>query len=381
MLATHLASLVTLSLTLAAGIEPPANPRVPVAAFAQGGAVQAGDAVQLVLQGNTAFTERRFADALEAFTKASKLLPAEANVHFMVGYSAYMLGQFSASQPSLERALSINPRLTGASTILGLVLYRLGKVADAVNALEAGQKYAPDDKDIADLLAKWRPEANLQKDLYEARGAHFSVLFQGPADDLAARRIVELLEEAYWRIGGVLSTYPAEPVAVLLYTKEQFRTAANVPDWAAGAYDGRIKIPTIGALQNPEALKSLLAHEYTHAVVAQIAGGSVPKWLNEGLSELLESDDARHIDSVLAKSSRRLTQAQLERDFATLPADDVPLAYAQSAFAVRKMIELRGAPAVVSLLQALGRGTRFDQAFQSTIFMRYEEFVSMLSRY
>jgi hypothetical protein len=49
--------------------------------------------------------------------------------------------------------------------------------------------------------------------------------------------------------------------------------------------------------------------------------------------------------------------------------------------AVRKMIELRGAPAVVSLLQSLGRGNRFDQAFQATIFMRYEDFVSMLARY
>src|SRR5678816_1418118 len=104
-MAAHLASLVTLSLALTASVAPhviPSLRETRISAFAQGGAVQSGDAVQLVLQGNTAFGERRFADALDAYTKASRILPQEANVHFMMGYSAYMLGQFSAAQAPLE---------------------------------------------------------------------------------------------------------------------------------------------------------------------------------------------------------------------------------------------------------------------------------------
>jgi hypothetical protein len=146
-------------------------------------------------------------------------------------------------------------------------------------------------------------------------------------------------------------------------------------------FDGRIKIPTVGALQNPADLKSTLAHEFTHAVVTQLAGNAAPNWLNEGLAELLESDDFTRIERVLAASPRRLPHAQLDRDFASFSAGDAVLAYAQSALAVRKLMDLRGAPAVVGLLQALGRGTRFDQAFQSAMAMRYEDFVSMLARY
>jgi hypothetical protein len=179
----------------------------------------------------------------------------------------------------------------------------------------------------------------------------------------------------------VLQSYPTEPVSVILYTKEQFRVAANAPDWAVAVYDGRIKIPTVGALDNPAELKRTLAHEFTHAVVAQLAGGAAPKWLNEGLAELLEADDFSRVEGVLARSTRRLPLTQLERDFGALPPDDVPLAYAQSALAVRKMFDLRGAQAVVALLQGLGRGVRFDRAFETTIFMRYDDFVSMLARY
>jgi hypothetical protein len=44
------------------------------------------------------------------------------------------------------------------------------------------------------------------------------------------------------------------------------------------------------------------------------------------------------------------------------------------------MIELRGAPAVVQLLQDLARGGEFAAAFQQRISMRYEDFQLMVAR-
>ena len=337
--------------------------------------------VQLASTGNAALAEQRYADALAAFTEAARLMPRDATLHFLAGYSALMLGQLGQAQAPLTRALELNPKLTDASTALSLVLYRQGKVGEAVRVLEVGLKHAPDDRDLKDLLAKWRPELNLQSGMYETRGAHFSVLFQGPADDLTARRIVELLEDAYWRIGQALSTYPSETISVVLYTQEQFNTTGGAPDWAGALYDGRIKIPTKGALQRPDELKSSLAHEFTHAVVAQLTGTAAPVWLNEGLAEVMESDDFSRVERVLSQYPRRVPHSRLERHFDGLSNDDLALAYAQSAMAVKKMIELRGVPGVVTLLQALGRGVRFDAAFQQNIAMRYEDFLAMIARY
>lgn len=335
----------------------------------------------LVARGEAAVKERRFADALAAYTEAARLQPSEPMLHLLVGYCSLQLGLLTDARPAFERALALNPALSDASTGLGVTLYRQGKVPEAVRVLESGLKHDPKHRDLSDLLAKWRPEVTLQSGMYEARGAHFSVLFQGPADELAARRIVELLEEAYWRVGRELSTYPAEPIPVVLYTQEQFYGEGANPDWTVAVYDGRIKIPTKGALQQPAELKSTLAHEFTHAIVSQLGGSAAPVWLNEGLAEVMESADFSRVETVLARSARRLPHSRLERSFDGLPREDIALAYAQSAMAVKKMIELRGAPAVVSLLQALGRGMRFDAAFQQSIAMRYEDFVAMLARY
>jgi tetratricopeptide (TPR) repeat protein len=338
-------------------------------------------ASRLAAEGSAALKEKRFAEALAAFSEAARLAPDEAMIHYLVGYTSYLMGQLNDARQPLERALVLDPKLTGASTVLGLVLHRQGRVADAVKVVEAAAVLAPGDRDIRDLLAKWRPDAELQSRFYEARGAHFSVLFQGPSDDLTARRIVEILEEAYWRIGRTLTTYPVESIPVVLYTEEQFRSTGGAPEWAVGVYDGRIKIPTVGALQQPEALRRTLAHEFTHAVVAQIAGNAAPVWLNEGLAELLNSDDFSATEQQLARTPRRLPHARLERSFDGLPREDIPLAYAQSAVAVKRIFELRGAPAVVSLLRALAGGATFATAFQQSIFMRYDEFVATLARY
>jgi tetratricopeptide (TPR) repeat protein len=334
---------------------------------------------QFARDGQAALQEKRYADALSAFAAASRLAPRDAMLHFLTGYSAYMLGQLTEARRPLEQALDLNPQMTDASTVLGLVLYRQGRVAEAVQTLESGLKFAPTDKDLLDLLARWRPELSAQG-RYEARATHFSVLFQGPSDDLTARRIVEFLEETYLRIGRLLNTYPTETIPVVLYTQQQFR-GSLAPDWATAYYDGRIKIPTDGALTDPALLKSALAHEFTHALVAQLGASAAPRWLNEGLAELLESDDFTRVERVLARYPRRFRLSELEPPLNRLNADDASLAYAQSAFAVRKMVDLRGISAVVSLLQAIARGVPFATAFQQSISMRYEDFSSMVERY
>jgi tetratricopeptide (TPR) repeat protein len=353
----------------------------PPAAYAAQGR-ESQNPVTLANDGAAALEDRRYGDALDAFTRASALLPKDPSLRMGAGVAAFMLGRLADARTWFEGALAVNPRYTAASSYLGEVFYREGSVSDAIAVYEAALKFASGD-DRAELekrLAEWRKDSALHDRFYQARGAHFAVLFEGPADETLARRVVEILESAYWRIGNALNTYPAQPVTVVLYTREQFRDVTQTPDWVAGMYDGRIRIPVRGALDHPIDLERILTHEYVHAVVASIGGRAAPAWLNEGLAEYFEADGLEAADRQLAADTTRVSWDRLERGFSGLSSADASAAYAQSAVAVRKMIDLRGAPAVVSLVQALGRGAAFEAAFQGAIFLRFDEFTAMMMR-
>ena len=350
---------------------------VPAALFAQR---PARDVETLANQAVAALEEKRFGDALEAFSEAAKLAPRDASLAFGVGIAAFMLGQNDDAEAWFVRSLQLDPAFLGSSMWLGELQYREGRIKEAIATYEAALKRTPDARELETRLAGWRKETALQDRFYESRGAHFSVLFEGPADEALARRIVERLEAAYWRVGSALTAYPVKPISVVLYTTEQFRDITRLPEWTAAAYDGRIRVPVRGALEQSDRLDRVLAHEFVHAVVAMLGGRNVPVWLNEGLATVFEPGGIETAERVLERTSARPPLQNLHDSFFGLSGADAAVAYSFSAVAVQRMIELRGAPAVVQLLQDLSRGARFVDAFQQRISMRYEDFQLMVAR-
>jgi tetratricopeptide (TPR) repeat protein len=343
-------------------------------------AQSARDPIALAKEGATALDERRFGDALESFTAASAILPRDPSLCLGAGMAAFMLGRSADAQAWLEKALTLNPRYRSASEWLGELHYRAGRLKEAIDVYEGALTYAPGDKDLESRLGDWRREADKHNRSYEARGAHFAVRFEGPGDELLARKVVELLEQQYWRIGQTLTAYPSEPITVVLYTQQEFRDITRMPSWTAAAYDGRIHLPMRGALEQTEDLDRILGHEFVHAVVVMLGGRNVPTWVNEGLATILERGGREDAERVLAATRARPALQQLHRSFSGLSADDAAVAYALSAHAVRRMMDLRSAAAVVTLLQDLGRGASFTTAFHQHIGVRYEDFQTMIAR-
>ena len=319
-------------------------------------------------------------EAREAFSAAAEAQPRNASAWFGAGIAAYMLGQNSEAEAALTRALQVQSNLTEATVLLGDLQYRSGRIADALATYEAGLKHAPHEPRLTRNIAAWTAELKTESRFIESRGAHFRVLFEGPADQSLARRVVDMLETAYWRVGGVLTVYPAEPVDVVLYTQQQFRDVTRSPSWAAGAYDGRIRIPVRGAADQAADLERVLTHEFVHALVASLAGRSVPVWINEGLATTFEPGGLEEATRVLAASSARLRLSDLHRSFAGLSALQARIAYAQSTVAVRKILELRGAAALVVLLRDLAAGVPFDAAFHQRVAMPYPDFQQLIAQ-
>ena len=321
-----------------------------------------------------ALNASRTQEAAAAFEEALKSEPREPTLLLGAGLAAHLLGQADNARRYLVDALRYDPALTPASLLLGEILYRSDDLTGAIQVYEEAATHAPREPRLAAKLEAWRKEAALHDRFARKLTDHFTVLFEGPAEaDLAAKSL-EILEAAYWRIGSALYTYPADVITVVLYTREQFRDVTRAPDWAGGAYDGRIRVPVLGALKDPKEFERVLAHEFTHALVKSVAPRGVPQWLNEGLAMNLEGRDLSPQLERVRNAEARHSLSALEGSFSGMNTRDAALAYAQSAAAVKRLLDEAGPPAIVGILTELARGTPFAEAFERHTNVAYAEF-------
>jgi hypothetical protein len=325
-----------------------------------------------------AIRDGRHQEAAEAFALAIDAEPRDPSLHLGAGLAAFLLGRTTAARQSLERALDMAPSFTAASLLLGDILFQGSDIDGAIRVYEDARQYAPEDRTLQGRLQTLQRERELHRGYYQAQGAHFTVLFEGPADEALASRAIEVLENAYWSVGTALAVYPERVITVVLYTQEQFRDITRSPQWAAAAYDGRIRVPVRGVRADSGELERVLTHEFTHALVQTIAPRGVPTWLNEGLAVMFEPNGDAWARAELSGSPDRLPLATLGGSFAGLSGAQARLAYAQSAATARALVDHGGAAAVVAMLHDIAGGAAFPAAFERHMFMPFDSFVATL---
>jgi tetratricopeptide (TPR) repeat protein len=311
--------------------------------------------------------------AANAFREALTSDPRNPRLHLGVATAAYALRRDVEARAALELALALNPKLYEARALLGRVLYRSGDLNGAIVAFEALEREGVLSTSLTDTLNRWRREAELRDRMSMAFGSGFTVAFEGPEDEALAQQALASVERAAARISAVMSHYPTTSIAVVLYTNAQFRDITRSPSWAGGAFDGTIRIPMRGALANVAELDRVLAHEYTHALVHDLAKSGVPAWLNEGLAAALEREEPQQRKSTdLAAGSVPLRS--LQTSFGRLTGAEAERAYAAGAFAVQRLMEEAGGMAITNLLRDIGDGVAFDAAFVHRMQRTFSDF-------
>jgi tetratricopeptide (TPR) repeat protein len=325
-----------------------------------------------------ALAKGQAAQAAAAFHEALTGDPKNARLHLGAGIAAVMLRRDPEARGEFETALSLDPKLSEARAQLGLVQYRLGDPLSAIRTYEQLAIEVPGNADVAATLARWKRELELHDRMRDTVGSHFTVSFEGPAEAALADEALQSLDRAYWRIGQELGTYPNEPIHVVLYTTEQFKDITRSPSWAAGAYDGTIRVPMRGALDEPKELDRVLAHEFTHALIRTLAARNVPTWLNEGIAAALESNDLDWANKFEAQT-RQIPLRALQSGFGRFTGTQATLAYAASARAARRLLDEAGGFAVANLLRDLGEGIAFDEAFAHRVQRSFADFEAELA--
>jgi tetratricopeptide (TPR) repeat protein len=253
---------------------------------------------------------------------------------------------------------------------LGRAHYDSGNLQTAVESWEKALELDRERKDIAELAAKGRKELAVEGSMGKEFSSRFVVSYdEGDRSDLADK-VLDHLETAYNRVGADFSHFPTARIPVLIYTRKDYRTLTNSPDWSGGLYDGKIRLPIGGTTELNAILKATLYHEYTHVVIQDITNGHTPTWLNEGLAELQGRREFAHplIDLELAVKNRSvLPLSSIQKGFGKLSAKDAALAYQQSYSMAKYLVSTYGWHKAKDILMLLGSGKAASTAFAEAL--------------
>lgn len=299
--------------------------------------------------------------AAAIFRDALDRAPYNALLHYGSAQASIMLGRTDAAISSLKRAVEHNPKFVQAFVLLAEVSYAAADLDLAVKSLERAAALAPRNRDLADVLARWKKESDLHRGFQSTAAGRFNVLFEGAAQQAIGERVSTILERAYWSIGKQLDIYPGATLDVILYSNKQFHDITRAPAWAGGGYDGRIRMPIGGLSKAMPELERILVHEYVHAAVSHAATTGVPGWLHEGLASYLEPGDKTWVSRALKASPERVPLEDLTDSFSGFDAATASIAYAESHVAAGVLVE-KLQPYVGAFLQLLGNGHTVDQA-------------------
>jgi hypothetical protein len=205
--------------------------------------------------------------------------------------------------------------------------------------------------------------ARVEKGLEDERGmteqhlSHFHVRYDGDSHEDVGREILRALEQHYATLARALDYQPANPIPVILFSREAYFDASGAPAWSGGVFDGtdgRIRIP-IGGLTSSLTpyMDDTLLHELTHAFVNDRTKGVATREIQEGLAQYMEG-----------KRSATDASPQVLAAIADGRDRGVRAFYLAALSYVEYLIATRGMGGINDLLRAMGETGSVDEAFQ-----------------
>ena len=276
-------------------------------------------------------------------------------------------GTFAEAETELNEAWAMRGDEPQVLQQLGRLYYETDLMFEAVDIWQRALSLEPDNEALAAQLEKAQRELQVEKDLDRNYSGHFILSYAENRKADIGGEILDALEEAYTWAGAKLGHHPERQTPVILYTQRQFRGLTGSPEWAAGLYDGKIRLSIGGLTRVDDSVKALLAHEYMHVIVREMAGTQVPFWLNEGLAEVAAREQDRpallHLEA--ASTGENLFRLEeLEGTFRGIQTKRVKLAYEQSYSFASYLIDRFGWYPMAELLPLFRSGLASPDAIK-----------------
>jgi hypothetical protein len=236
------------------------------------------------------------------------------------------------------------------------------RVDDAVRTWKAAFERLPTDR-LREKILKGERELSAGRDYALDLTSHFNLRYDGEVEIALVEAVTQFLEEQFWAMAEIFDHTPRQPITVILYPSRQFRDVTRSPEWVGGLYDGKIRVPLGGLRRLDPVARALLRHELTHAFVHTKTRGQCPRWLHEGLAQLMEQRTLtpRDEQAVIGRLARVAPTAWETGGFS------YPLALSLTSY----LKDLRGLDGLVRVLDALSEGQSPEQALQQVYYVEY----------
>ncbi|MBJ6726311.1 peptidase MA family metallohydrolase [Geomesophilobacter sediminis] len=307
-----------------------------------------------------------YPEAAAYFGQAEEILPERSDFMLMRGVALYFGKQYDAARSELGRA----EESCTALLFEGRIAYDTGDLQEALRAWRRALELEPQNEMAQKFLTKLEKELPVETRMDKGYSSMFDVSFDAELPSGLSAEVLDALESAYNKVGGDFGLFPNRRIPVLLYLKSDYRVITNGPDWSGGLYDGKIRLPLGNVAKMTPQLRGVLFHEYTHVLVAELTGGNVPTWLNEGLAEYQGRREFNPPLSFLApagKEGKLMGLATLSGPFAGFGGSDAGLAYQQSYSMVKYLVASYGWQAVRDVLKYLGEKDSVEEAFRKAL--------------
>lgn len=195
---------------------------------------------------------------------------------------------------------------------------------------------------------------------------------------------LELLEKQAAEINRVFSIVPKSRITLRLIKQSDYAFATGAPQWTSAMfYNGEISIPYKSQeMIDISDLEKSIRHEYVHAVVAELSNYGAPAWIDEGLAQYIEGQQNRRVSPALrnwARSKEIFSLASLHDGFLDLTPELAAVAYGESLFAAKTLINRFGVSAIRKYLMMLSQGRQDKKAFHHAFGISKNTFEKELS--
>jgi hypothetical protein len=326
----------------------------------------------LVQEGEAAWDRRDYTTAAARFLEALEADPdgVEARVGYIVSLMA--LDRDTGALPVVLEGMGRRPEQGVYHELLGDLRYRADRLDEALRAWQAAMALTPRPALQAkiDQVEQERSAASLTG---TATSSHFQVIHDGDVDRAMAREVIAYLESSLSDLSRRFGHSPARPITVVLYSDRQFRAATGAADWVGGLYDGKVRVPLGGLNRLDPVAERLLTHELSHALIHSLSSGHCPRWLHEGLAQVLEGRS-------LLRSERQAVVSDLQAWDPSTGEPPPPFSYPTALSLTRFMEASWGFDTLVRVVEGLGRGSNMDSALRQATGMTFREVLTRWRR-